>query len=96
MAKRFRDKKSMKDFSDRELLEVLFAGQVILHRKLGYLRNIIEKGSAGGHGPFENTVHNILKEADDILKQANQYLAQDSDYKSEIPYPSVDPDGEDE
>jgi hypothetical protein len=96
MAKKLRDKKSMKEFSDRELLEVLFAGQVILHRKLGYVRNILEKKSAGGHGPFENTVHNILKEADEILRQTNEYLSQSSEYKSEIPYPSADPDNEDE
>jgi hypothetical protein len=96
MPKKLRDKTSIADFSDRELLEVIFANQVLLHRKVGYVRAILDKGSISALGPYENTVHIMLKEADEILKQGNFYLAQDSEYKSEIPYPPTNPDQDEE
>jgi hypothetical protein len=96
MAKRLRDKESIAAFSDRELLEVIFANQVLLHRKISNVRAIVENGEISGLGPFENTVHIMLKEADEILKQGNYYLSQDSDYKSDTPYPPTDPDKDEE
>lgn len=79
-------KKSLAQFTDRELLEVLFANQLVIYRKVVDLEDQVRDEKIEGHGPYENTIHDLLNEADEILHQADSYLGRSDASKESRPY----------
>ena len=79
-------KKSLAQFTDRELLEVLFANQLVIYRKVVDLEDQVRGGKIQGHGPYENTIHDLLNEADEVRRQADSYLGRSDASKESRPY----------
>lgn len=81
MAQKFHQKKSLKDFDDRELLLFIVSNQVNLFRQTQYLMQAI-KDTEGKHlGLYADTFKELIQDTDDILHQANKYLNQEDEEK---------------
>ena len=86
MKKELSLKKSLAQFTDRELLEVLFANQLVIYRKIVDIEDQVRGGKIEGHGPYENTIHDLLNEADEVRKQTDSYLGRSDASKQSRPY----------
>jgi hypothetical protein len=77
----FHSKKSLKEFSDRELLLFILGNQVNLYRQTQYLMEAIKSGKTEPLGLYADTFHEVIGDIDDILKQAEEYLDQQDEEK---------------
>jgi hypothetical protein len=68
------DKKSIKEFTDRELLELLLSNQVTLYREIRYVRDGVGKSKKVGRGQYWISFMNMFRASEDILAQTNDYL----------------------
>lgn len=75
--KDFHQKKSLTEFSDRELLLFILGNQVNLFRQTQYLQQQIKGGDTEPLGHFSETFKELVGDIDDILNQANKHLAKD-------------------
>ena len=75
--KKYHQRKSLKEFSDRELLLFILSNQVTLYRQTQYLMNAV-KDTEGKHiGFHSDTFKELIEHMDDILKQADEHLNQE-------------------
>lgn len=75
--KDFHQKKSLSEFTDRELLLFILANQVNLFRQTQYLQQQIKGGEAEHIGFFADTFKELVQDIDDILNQADEHLDQE-------------------
>jgi hypothetical protein len=73
------DKESIKDFSDRELMELLLSNQVLLFREIRYVRDWVEKGTMDGRGQYWISFMKMFRESEHILTQTDDYLKRKND-----------------
>jgi hypothetical protein len=73
----FHSKKSLKEFTDRELLLFILGNQINLYRQTQYLMQAIKNQDTEGLGLYSNTFHEVIGDIDEILKQAEEYLDQE-------------------
>lgn len=84
--KEFHKKKSLKDFSDRELMLFILANQVSLYRQTQYLMQAIKNTEHKHIGFSKDTFHELIQDVDDTLKQAGEYLNQKDEDKGFITF----------
>lgn len=71
------EKKSLEEFSDRELLLFILSNQVTLFRQTKYLMEAITKDEKAT-GTFGEVFMKLTQDADDILEQAEEYLEKEN------------------
>jgi hypothetical protein len=86
------DKKSLSDFSDRQLLELLLTNQIHIFRELRRLYDKVETGKDKGRGQYWITFKKLLEDNKTILKQSNDYLKNREDYDAKYD-PQVNGEG---
>ena len=77
----FHQKKSLEEFSDRELLLFILGNQINLFRQTEYLMQAIKGKETEPLGLYANTFHDIIGDINDILKQSEKYLAREDTEK---------------
>lgn len=81
MVKDFHSRKSLDDFTDRELLLFILGNQVNLYRRTQYLEQAIKKTEDESLGMYEETFKELIQDVDDILSQAGEHLEKEDEDK---------------
>lgn len=68
------EKQALKDFTDRELLELLLCNQIDIIREVKRIQDKLETGKTLGRGQFWITFKNMLTTKRSALTQIDEYL----------------------
>jgi regulator of sigma D len=74
-------KKSLDEFTDREMLLFILSNQVKIFRQIQYLQNEIKGEGHKPLGHYENTFKELIGATRDVLNQADDYLNQEDTEK---------------
>lgn len=84
MLKLLREKKSLKEFTDRELLLTILAHQVSLSRDLQYLEQRVRTGKVDSLGPdYTASIEHLTRDNEKTLKEFDKYIKHGADYHDE-------------
>ena len=76
-----REKKSLKEYSDRELLLTILAHQVKLSRDLQYLEQRVRTGKVDSLGPdYTASIEHLTQDNEKTLKEFDKYLQHGAEY----------------
>ena len=79
-------KRSISDFSDRELLEIILFNQVQSERRLDRIEDYLRKQSSlyysenGTHSSFSGNFETLIQRVKEVREQANDYLKQYNEF----------------
>lgn len=74
------DKKSISEFSDRELLELLLSNQVQIFRKINELEIKISGQKDSGQGQVWISFKKLYENHSELIRMTNNYLANKDGY----------------
>lgn len=71
-------KKSLKEFTDRQLLLFIMANQVNIFREIERVQKMLNGDKDLGIGLYSESFKELISDTRDILNQAEQYMQQDN------------------
>lgn len=78
------EKKSLEEYTDRELLLTIIGHQVHIYRHLEYLEQFVHYGKIDSLGPdFTASIENLTRDNEQILQDFDKYLKDGSTQHSE-------------